>query len=238
MKLGGYAHFSFSVNKLKESIAFYEKLGFKSLWGNSHPHPWHLMTDGGINIHLYEFRFPSPAIHYFSINMDARVRELSRTGVTLTEEKSKDGRRTQHSFLDPNEIHVMLMHHDDATMPKPDGTMLSRLGTFGEFSINTDDITTSLSFWQGLGFSERLSGSSPYPWKIISDDVISIGLHQTATFHAAALTYFAPTIADAIEHLKYHDIPLTKEITDRYGIPEGAIFNSPDGQIFFVLKGK
>ncbi len=238
MKLGGYAHISLSVNKLKESIAFYEKLGFKSLWGNSHPHPWHLMTDGGVNIHLYEFRFASPAIHYFSMNMDARIRDLTRSGVKLIEEKSKDGKRTQHSFFDPNEINVMLMHHDDATMPKPDGAMLSRLGTFGEFSINTDNIAASLSFWQNLGFTERLSGSSPYPWKIISDDVMTIGLHQTTTFHAAAMTYFSPSISDAIEHLKHHNIPLTKEMMDQYGVPEGAILNSPDGQILFLLKGK
>lgn len=237
MKLGNYAHVSISVRSLSESIPFYEKLGFRKLWGNELPHPWALFTDGKLNIHLYESYFPSPALHYFSAHMRDKVLALLRIGMKAEQQKSRDGQRTQHSFVDPNDLGVTLMHHNDAEMPAPSGESHSLLGTFGELSISTEDLKTSIEFWGKLDFVPVHNGDKPYPWLILSDGVMTLGVHQTMTFTTPALTYYASDVAARIQSLKSESMEFKHELKNDNGETEGAIFNAPDGQTFFLLKG-
>ncbi len=237
MKLGNYAHVSISVHSLQESTPFYEKLGFQKLWGNHEPHPWALFTDGKVNIHLYEFYFPSPALHYFSTHMKDRVLELMRIGIRPEQQKSRDGKRIQHNFLDPNELTIMLMHHNETEMPKQTGESLSKLGVFGELSINTDNVKASVGFWEKLSFTTTFKSEKPYPWTILSDGAMTIGLHQTTTFTTPALTYFANDAAERVQLLKSESFQVADELKNESGEVEGAILRAPDGQLFFVLKG-
>jgi hypothetical protein len=237
MKLGNYAHVSISVHDLKESSRFYEAIGFKTLFGNRDPQPWILMTDGCLNIHLYESYFSSPALHYFSATMDEKIRALYELGIRLEEQTSKDGTRKQHTFLDPSELSVMLMHHDDSDMPKPNGNSHSALGDFGELSINADSLMFSTEFWRKLSFNSVYKSEHPYPWAILSDELFTLGIHQTTMFNAPALTYFATNVAERVEDLKKRKIVFTNEMKNRSGETVGAILNAPDGQLFFLLNG-
>ncbi len=236
MKLGTYAHISISVQSLKTTGVFYQTLGFRQLWEHTDPKPWSLATDGRVNIHLYESDFPSPALHYFSARMDDIARELRRSGVPLEHQKSKDGSRRQHTLYDPSEFAVMLMHHDDDDMPKPNRESNSVLGTFGELSINTGSLKNSLAYWQKLDFVRQQTSDNPYPWAILSDGVMTIGLHQTESFTSPALTYFSPDIGEKLCELERRNIPFT-QMASQSGEPEGAIVNAPDGQLFLLLKG-
>lgn len=235
MKLGSYAHFSVSVLRLNESVPFYQTIGFKKLWDNSEPKPWALLTDGRVNIHLFESEFPSPALHYFSSGMDEKISELQRMGFPLEQQKSKDGSRQQHIFLDPNEVSIMLMHHDEAEMPKPSGSSHSLLGSFVELSINTDDIQPSLEFWQKLDFIPTYRSDNPYPWVLLSDGTLTIGLHQTRNFFNPAFTYVSPDVAMRVAVLENDRVPLWG-LHNESGL-QGALLTAPDGQTFFLLKG-
>ncbi|MBI5471881.1 MAG: hypothetical protein HY961_06005 [Ignavibacteriae bacterium] len=238
MKLGNYAHVSLSVHTLRESLPFYAALGFSRLFGNDDPQPWVLLSDGVLNVHLYESSFPSPALHYFSSSMNAKVAELGQQALKLQEQISKDGTRRQHTLVDPNDMHVVLMHHDDADMPRPEGSSRSVLGTFAEISISTNNLAGSAAFWKSIGFTERHASANPYPWTIMSDDILTVGLHQTSTFNAPALTYLTMSVSQQIAQLKSIGVALTHEIKGRSGELAGAILNAPDGQLFFLLQGK
>ncbi len=235
MKLGSYAHFSVSVVKLDESLPFYLQIGFRKLWENTEPKPWALLTDGRMNLHLFESEFSSPAIHYFSSSMEKQISELERLGLSLEQQKSKDGNRLQHTFLDPNELNIMLMHHDDAEMPKPSGSSHSLLGSFGELSINTDDIHASLVFWQKLDFISTYQSDRPYPWVLLSDGTLTIGLHETKNFSVPAFTFVSPDIAMRVAVLENDGVPL-RRLQNESGL-QGALLTAPDGQLFFLLKG-
>ena len=238
MKLGNYAHVSISVHTLQESVPYYTALGFMPLFGNSDPQPWSLLTDGSINLHLYESPFPSPALHYFSADMQKKISELQRCSLKPQEQTSRDRMRKQHTIVDPNDLQIMLMHHDEADMPRPHGPSRSLLGSFGEISISTNDLKGSVAFWKSIGFIEKRACANPYPWLIMSDGVLTVALHQTSTFNAPALTYFAKTVSDQVSRLKSIGIPMTHEIKNRSGETLGAILNAPDGQLFFLLQGE
>jgi predicted enzyme related to lactoylglutathione lyase len=237
LTLGSYAHISISVSSLETTMAFYENIGFKKLWENSEPKPWALLTDNRVNIHLYESYFPSPALHYFSAQMENVIRDVRRLGIRLEQHKSKDGARKQHTFFDPSEIAIMLMHHDAADMPTPSGESHSPLGEFGEFSIGTDSLRTSMDFWEQLEFTTLHKSDSPYPWAILSDGVMTIGLHQTQALASPALTYFSSDITARIAELEQRKIPFSFLKKSSGDETYGALVNAPDGQLFLLLKG-
>lgn len=238
MKLGNYAHISISVQHLRDSILFYEKLGFRKLWESTDPYPWILMTDGSVNLHLYEWFFPSPALHYFSSHMQDTVLELLRLGIRPEPQKSRDGKRVQHNFLDPNELTIMLMHFDDSAMPKPNGFSESKLGVFGELSIDTQELGSSIAFWQKLDYAVTLRGEKPYPWAILTDGEMTLGLHQTDAFKSPALTYYTDTVAERVHSLRASNITPLQPLRDEHGAVAGAILTAPDGQLFFLLEGE
>jgi predicted lactoylglutathione lyase len=238
MKLGKYAHISISVRSLRESSPFYKGLGFEKLFDSAHPRPWELLTDGCVNIHLYESYFISPALHYFSATMDETIVHLKRIGITPELQRSKDGSRQQHNFSDPNDFWVMLMHHNENTMPVPEGISRCVLGTFGEMSIGTDNLKAATFFWDKIGFRQTMKSNKPYGWAAMSDDVMKIGLHQTATFSAPALTYFAADVRERIGALRERKISVAQELKGSDGHAEGALISAPDGQLFFLLSGR
>lgn len=238
VRLGNYAHISVSVRNLDESAPFYLKLGFKHLWGSAQPHPWAIMTDGKVNLHLYQYEFPSPALHYFSDHMKDKVLELMRLGIRPDQHKSKDGARTQHTFSDPSDFTIMLMHHSDADMPKVAGKSHARLGTIGEVSISTASLMRSLDFWQQLDFAVIARSDTPHPWAVLTDGNITLGLHETDAFTSPAFTYFAGDVDARIRLLQGEGVPIAQEMFNAAGERAGAVLKAPDGQLFLLLTGR
>ncbi|MEO1202416.1 MAG: hypothetical protein AAFX10_06900 [Pseudomonadota bacterium] len=71
---------------------------------------------------------------------------------------------------------------------------MSNIGKFLEFSVHTDDILESLSFYKLLGFTEReTSDAWSHKYAVVSDGVLSIGLHERE-FDAPALTFVKPNL--------------------------------------------
>ncbi|MER3523630.1 MAG: hypothetical protein C4326_06050 [Ignavibacteria bacterium] len=238
MKLGNYAHISVSVQRLDVSAPFYAKIGFRKLIESEDPAPWMLVTDGKVNLHLYESHFASPALHYFSAHMRDKVLELMRLGIKPEQQRSKDGKRLQHAFFDPNEVIIMLMHYDDSIMPKPNGFSESKIGAFGELSVDTAELDASIAFWQKLDFAVSLRGEKPYPWAILTDGVMILGFHQTDAFTMPALTYYSNDVHSCLHALEAAGIHSVRRLHDHDGRVRGAVITAPDGQTIFLLEGE
>ncbi len=72
---------------------------------------------------------------------------------------------------------------------------MSGIGRFLEFSVRTPDIIGSLSFYKLLGFREMETGDMwPHKYAVVSDGVLSIGLHDRE-FDAPAVTFVQPHLA-------------------------------------------
>ncbi len=100
-----------------------------------------------------------------------------------------EGRTTLARFEDPNGQGLAIADLMGAEIPAPEGQARSRLGHFGEFSIPTKALEESVAFYGALGY-EQIGGDEkePYPWAVMFDGVIPIGLHQTADFGVTTLT--------------------------------------------------
>jgi transcriptional antiterminator NusG len=113
-----------------------------------------------------------------------------------------------------------------------------RLGHWVEMSLSVTDLAASLFFYEKLGLKPVDGGEKPYPWAVVSDETLYLGLHQQP-FPSPRLSYFSwgETISKRVAILKKLDITFDR-ITTRdiaYGFPvydlvATAEFTSLEGQ--------
>jgi predicted lactoylglutathione lyase len=80
-KCGAFGEYSIPVADLDKSMAFWEKLGFKSAMKEMAPYPHAILTDGLFIIGLHQTnQFNAPGLTYFSANMGERIKQLKSEG--------------------------------------------------------------------------------------------------------------------------------------------------------------
>ncbi len=229
MKLGRYVEVKLKVKSIDKAMSFYEYLGFRKIGDD-------VMTDGSINIRLSDESFTSPTLSYMgtageTISAIFKKQKESADNVQNAEFKSLNGL-------------TVSINRDKSKVKMPAGTPvtrtpISRLGKFGEFSIPVRNVAQAIIFWAKLGFEPLHIGKIPYPYSIMSDGLIVIGLHQTSDFKDFTITYFAEDMQDRVamfadEGLELH--PMKSE-ADKESY-DNAAFMSPDDQQFFLFKGE
>ena len=225
MKLGDYVQISTTVSDLAVALAFYEKLGFKQV-ANA------VVTDGSLNILLLTGNSPSPTLSYAGSNIE----QVKALGLPL------EGDDDSAIFVEPNGLHVTLTT-EKSNIPMPGGTPmtrtpLSRCGKFGEFAVPCKDIQASIAYWEKLGYERLYYAEEPYPWAILSDGLLVLGLHQTTDFAGPHITYFAGDMAERIEKLKADGITMTAVPPEVDGKVANAVFTAPGGQKIFLFHGE
>lgn len=81
---------------------------------------------------------------------------------------------------------------------------MSGIGQYLEFSVRTSDILESLAFYKSLGFAELESADVwPHKYAVVSDGVLSIGLHDRE-FDSPAVTFVQPELAKHARSMNDH----------------------------------
>ena len=236
MKLGNYTHISISVRNLSESIKFYETLGFYKIGENTYPIPWALFTDGVLNISLSETTFHSPSINYFSLDVASRIKFLSGKGLIVEQQIIAESKIVHNVLSDPDGFRIALLESNGENR-QPNGISISQCGTFRELSIPVTDFKKSVEFWRQFDFETLVQGDAPYLWAMLTDRLMTVGLHQSGDLSSPAFTYFSPDSIERIALLKENGIQFQLEIKDDKGVVANAIAQSPDGQLFFIFNG-
>lgn len=228
MKLGMYVEVKLKSKNIDQSMSFYENLGLRKIGDD-------VMTDGSINIRLSDENFTSPTLSYMGTSGDTiraifKNQKQSANSVQNAEFKSLNGL-------------TITINRDKSKVKMPAGTPvtrtpISRLGKFGEFSIPVKNVAQAIIFWAKLGFEPLHIAKIPYPYSIISDGLIVLGLHQSGDFKDYTLTYFAEDMEKRVsifegEGLQLH--PMKSQASQN--TYDNAAFMSPDDQQFFLFKG-
>jgi catechol 2,3-dioxygenase-like lactoylglutathione lyase family enzyme len=257
-KLGDYIEISLSVTHLTESVAFYQKLGLQQVDGEETPYPWAVVSDGRLHLGLHQRSFPSPALSYLSSfprkwRTGAAFRlsllqmlaispdQVEQIGTKSMLRKQK-GFPIAANFQAADGQYVLLA---DKPFKKPSAdeyalpfrNFLVKDQTFGELSLRTEDVATSVAYWQQLGFKRLAGDNKPYPWAIVSDGRVRLGLHQAARFSQPALSYFAPDMPDRLEQFRQQGLKFISTRKDAHGRDIGALIHSPDGQPILLFQG-
>jgi catechol 2,3-dioxygenase-like lactoylglutathione lyase family enzyme len=244
MKLGKVVQINVGVSDLEKSLAFYEQLGFQKMEDSMEPYPWARLTDGQNLVLLNQDGNIYIGLVYFSKDAARRIAKIEGKGVEFIQRREQDGKLFMGIFVGPGGLVTGLVNHDPAGITLPPGFPKTKCGTFGEFATSVDDYEAAAEFWRNLGFTVLHESGEPYPWGILGDEMIVLGLHQAGdsssefAFSGPALTYFAGDMADRIAELKLEGIGFASEMADENGQVNNATLHGPDGELFFLFHGE
>ncbi|PCJ88434.1 MAG: hypothetical protein COA57_03400 [Flavobacteriales bacterium] len=252
MKLGEAAQITIGTPSTKRSFEFYRQLGFVKVSEGKNPNPWVQVTDGTLLIFLNQDRLSYISLTYFSRNSRTKLMELDRIGVNFLQRSEKKAKSPTGTFLSPNKLVITIIEHDTANMYRPKGKTLKdiskvdirnpekypniKCGVFGEFTHPVKDLAVSVEFWKKVGFELLSINQKPYPWAIVSDDNIILGLHQTKHFKQPAITYFAPDMAERINRLQQEGMKGIMGFGKQNGSIKNAVVKTPEGQQVFLFS--
>jgi catechol 2,3-dioxygenase-like lactoylglutathione lyase family enzyme len=248
MRLGDVVQIAVGVPDVSTSSDFYQKLGFQIFARGEEPWPWVQLYDGQNLVLLNQDGHQYVGLNYFSSAVVERIEELESMGVRFLAKTELGGEIAQAVFQDADGCMVGLINHDAPQLPDESGTPLTRCGTFGEFSIPVRKLDQSAAFWSRIGFERLHVSEEPYPWSIVSDGLMVLGLHQTSsygngngsqmTFDTPTLTYFAPDMGDRIAEFRAEGFRFTVELANESGRVVTAILETPGGEPLFLVQGE
>lgn len=239
MKLGNTVQITIGVRDVAKALAFYEKLGFAKIDQNVLPWPWAQLSDGQNLLLLNQDGNYYIGLNYFSPETAEQVAQMEAMGIQFVLKQEQEGRLYQAIFMDTNGLMVGLTNHNGSGMPKPTGEPLTKCGKFGEFSVAVEEFEAAAAYWNRLGFDTLFrGGNDPYPWGILSDGLMVLGLHQTEEFKGPAITYFAGDMAARIGRLKEEGFEFAVEMPDEQGVVANAVLQAPDGEQLFLFQGE
>jgi len=246
-RLGDVACVYITTPDLDSSVVVYEKLGFPKIASNTFPLPWAQVSDGSLLIMMRKDNAPYIGLTYYASEIEKLVEQLEKDGIVFTQ-KPKDGDLIKrYYFKSPDGLNIMLASNLGAFQQPKGMTMLTmkqsdysiadkypnkQCGVFGEFCHPVTDLNTSISFWKKIGFELKSQMSQPYPWAILTDGLMTIGLHQTKNFNYPAITYFGLNTAKRIEQLKGQGL---NNFTEMMG-PNNVILSTWEKQHFFLFN--
>jgi len=86
------------------------------------------------------------------------------------------------------------------------------IGRFHEISVHTPELLESLAFYERLGFTQVTAGEAfPYPYAVVADGRLAIGLHGRELPQSPLLAFVAPDLIGRLDALEARGI----EILDR-----------------------
>lgn len=219
MKLGTYVEIETAVDQVAEALDFYEKLGFQATGTGA-------VTDGWIVIRPVAGHQPTPTIRYLGSNTAL----IKRMGIA----------HQQHGdsleLTDPSGMHILLT--PGPATAKPAARSRSCCGRFGELAIPCKNLNRAVAYWQKLGYERLHLSSDPYPWSILSDGLLIVGLHQTTMLGAPTITYVAGDIQERIQHFRDVGLALNSMQPEVNGPVINLSFTAPGGQKYAVRPAR
>ena len=112
------------------------------------------------------------------------------------------------------------------------------IGRFLEISVHAPDVLASINFYESLGFSQASTGEAwSYPYAVVTDGRLSIGLHQRELQQSPLLSFVLPDLYAHLDALEGIGI----EILDRRlgsDVFNEATFATPGGQLVRLLEAR
>ena len=245
-KLGEVASIYVTSPDLDSSIALYKKIGFPKISSNVMPAPWAQVSDGSLLIMLRKDSVKYTGLTYYTKNIESTVAQLEKNGIVFLQKPKEEDLIKRYFFKSPDGLNIMLASNV-GLFKQPTGiTMLNmnpialksenqypnkECGVFGEFCHPVTDLNSSIEYWKKLGFEVKTQMTQPYPWAILSDGLMLIGLHQTKNFSYPAVTYFGLNTENRVKELKGKGVTGFTEMMGKNNV----ILKTWEGLHFFLF---
>ena len=235
--LGRFLELSIRTSDIRESVEFYESLGFSHCQtGDTWPHPYGVLTDGRIFIGLHQYRFPSPSITYVRPSIAASRHEFTALGIALAFAKIGDDCFNEIGFTDPAGQMTAVLEARTYFPPERGTQSPSLCGWFEEFSIPTADFDASKRFWEQLGFLALDEVETPWVHVPLTSDDLNLALHRPRTCEAPMLVFSAADMPARIAHLRAQGVREASELPRGLDRARNALLESPEGTLLLLAE--
>lgn len=191
----------FCSKSIEENVRFYKALGFSVVEQSTN---FSRVSDGAVQVTLAK----GPVVgrlnlSYFGGKKD-RIEKIISNGMEPSarfkrEKTGLEGYQfgEEESIID---ISVSLDNNKDVkTIPiMTEGIS----GKFGELALPVKNLKKAQAYFEKLGFKTLGVNATPYNWAIVSDGLMTLGLHETDHFSKPAITYFGAKSKEKIAELK------------------------------------
>ena len=244
--LGNAAALAIGTQNFDESVEFYKALGFEELMANeADGKRFAQLSDGSLVLGIMEedeMTYMGPSYYTQDETVFEKLQELD-----LAFFDGADGSDGSAIFISPDTLGFGVFN---MPMEMPELKNVSAiwgnmdfskieypnpvLGTFQELALTVENIDEAVEYCKNLGFETTGINNAMYPYAIMYDGLMVIGLHEAGSmWYGSALTYSGSSVEQNHETAKM----LQEKGYQAFEYPEmpgNYIIMDPDGNTVFL----
>jgi hypothetical protein len=233
--LGRFLEISIGTRVIRESLEFYEALGFvQAAVGETWSHPYAVVTDGHLFIGLHGRDMPSPSLTFVLPELQLGVGRLKQRGVTFEEERLGDDVFNQAQLRDPGGLNVALLEARTFSPPQLDVPIESACGYFSELGIPAR-AAEARAFWESIGFVALDEEAQPFPRTQLVSDGIDLALYRTRALRHPVLTFEDSDMSQRLTRLRARGLEVSDEMPDTLDESGNGVLIAPEGTRLLLL---
>lgn len=235
--IGRFLEIGVYAPDVRESLAFYEALGFQQAnVGETWPHAYAVVTDGRLFIGLHGDPIRAPVLSFVLPDVRRAVADFETLGIDFDELHLGDDVFNRASFTDPTGQNVWLLEARTFSPPPLERSVSTTCGYFVEYGIPTRDTGTARAFWEPLGFVALDEQDEPFTRVEMTSDLLNIGLYRSRAFRQPVLTFEADDMRERLARLRERSMKLSDEMPDTLDESLNAVLIAPEGTRLLLLQ--
>ena len=235
--LGRFLEISVRAPEIRESLAFYESLGFvQASVGEAWPHPYAVVTDGRACIGLHAAELALPALTFVLPDLAQAVQRLRQQGVPIEQEHIGSEVFNQAWFRDPSGHQVALLEARTFSPVTLEPGQTGSCGYFTEYGMPTRDARSSCAFWEQLGFVAMEEQPDPFPRATLTSDLLNLGLYRSRALRQPVLTFEDADMRERLSRLRERGFELSDAMPDSLDEHCNAVLIAPEGTRLLLLQ--
>jgi catechol 2,3-dioxygenase-like lactoylglutathione lyase family enzyme len=234
--LGRFHEISLETADIRESVEFYERLGFtQAPASDTWQHPYGVLTDGRLFLGLHRRGAPSPTLTFVRPGIAENLSEFTARGIELTRCHTGDEIFNEIAFSDPFGQQVAVLEARTYSPVARRPSEVSLCGYFGELSLPATDFEAAKAFWEPLGFVATEEAETPYLHLPLTSDHLDIAFHRPRTHDAPLLVFSDPDMPERIARLRGLGIETSSPLPRGLASGSNALIEAPEGTVLLLL---
>ncbi len=234
--LGRFHEVSLETADIRESVAFYEQLGFsQATTADTWEHPYGVLTDGRLFLGLHQRRSPSPTLTFVRPGIAEHLAEFTDRGIELTVCRTGNEIFNEIGFSDPCGQNIAILEARTYSPVSRRVADVSLCGYFEEVSLPCADFDAAKAFWEPLGFVATDEVDAPYLHLPLTSDHLDIAFHRPRTHDAVLLVFSDPDMPARLARLRELGFEPSAALPRGLAADSNAMLEAPEGTTLLLL---
>lgn len=234
---GRFLEISVYAPEIRESLAFYESLGFvQAPVGEAFNHPYAVVTDGRLFLGLHGHAFASPALTFVMPRLMHGMEQLEELGIELEDLQLGNEVFNRVRFRDPSGQCVNVFEARTFSPPQFETDPVTSCGYFSEYGLPVREQGPMRVFWEALGFVAWDDQPEPFVRTAITSDHLNLALYRSRAFRQPVLTFEDRDMRERLASLQERGFRLSDEMPDSLDESCNAILVAPEGTRLLLLQ--